>query len=236
MRHFALTHQGLKRPSNQDRYLLLDLPGGRVLAAVADGMGGASGGEIAAQMAVDLLAKNVKRPTLKHHELREVFSAICLAVYEEGRAKPELEGMGTTLTAVLASPSRVDWAHVGDSRLHRWRSGRLEQVTTDHTAAGFMAEEGLISSQEAGSHPARHMLMDCIGCGDCDPDTGWFQPEDGELLLITTDGLHDKVSADDLSPVLASAGNLPDKLQAMLDMALAAGGSDNITVAAIEMS
>jgi len=233
---FAQTHQGLKRPSNQDRYLLRELPDGRILAAVADGMGGIAGGEVAASMAVDLLAEVIDPSPEDHGALGELFASICRRVYAKAQAESDLKGMGTTLTAVLASPARVDWAHVGDSRLHRWRSGRLEQVTTDHTAAGFMAEEGLISEREAGSHPARHLLMDCIGCGDCDPDTGWFQPQDGELVLITTDGLHDKVRADDLARVLASSGSLPDKLQEMLDLALAAGGSDNITVAAIQFS
>jgi len=235
LQHFALTHQGLKRPSNQDRHLLLDLPDGRVLAAVADGMGGVVGGEVAAQMAVDLLGRSMDQPPQDHRALGKLFTAICRRVHEKGLSRPELEGMGTTLTAVVASAGRVDWAHVGDSRLYRWHNGRLAQVTRDHTAAAFMAEEGMISTDEAGSHPARHVLFDCVGCGECDPDTGWFHPEPEEAPLLTSDGLHDKVTPLNINRVLASRKGLPECLVELLDLALKTGGSDNITVVGVEL-
>lgn len=233
MRFFAQTHQGLKRPTNQDRHLLLELPGGRVLAAVADGMGGIAGGEVAAQMAVDLLAGAMDPPPQDHHALGELFASICRRVYQKAQSMPELEGMGTTLTAVLASPDRVDWAHVGDSRLYRWHRDRLTQVTRDDTAAAFMVEEGIIGAEEAGSHPSRHMLFDCVGCGDCTPETGWFPPEAGELLLLTSDGLHDKVAPGEMERVLASGKGLRGLLHDLVDLALAAGGGDNITVVSL---
>ena len=236
MQLFAQTHQGLKRPSNQDRHLLLELPGGRALPAVADGMGGMAGGEVAAQMAVDLLAQSMDPPPQDHPALGELFARICRQVHQRAQADPELEGMGTTLTAVLAGPRRVDWAHVGDSRLYRWRRKRLEQVTRDHTAAAFMVEEGMIKAEDAAGHPARHMLFDCVGCGDCTPDTGWFQPGPGELLLLTSDGLHGKAAPGDMERVLASGESLPQRLQGLVELALAAGGGDNITVVGLELS
>ncbi|MCB2190659.1 MAG: protein phosphatase 2C domain-containing protein [Deltaproteobacteria bacterium] len=230
MRFFAQTHQGLKRPTNQDRYLLRELPDGRILAAVADGMGGMAGGEVAAQMAIDLLAEAMDPPPGEHRVMGEIFAAICHRVYERAQSEPELEGMGTTLTAVLSDAERVDWAHVGDSRLYRWSGNRLTQITRDDTAAAFMVEEGMIDSEEANRHPARHMLFDCVGCGDCEPDTGSFGPEPGELLLLTSDGLHEKVVQGDLEKAMASAKDLPAVAHELVGLALDAGGSDNITV------
>ena len=236
MHSVALTHRGLKRPSNQDRYLLLDLPEGRVLAAVADGMGGMAGGEVAAQMAVDRLVQSLPPVPRDHLALGALFARICNQVYQRARVQPELEGMGTTLTAALVGPRRVDWAHVGDSRLYRWQGGRLEQVTRDHTATAFMVEEGMLSREEARRHPARHLLFDCLGCGDCTPDSGWFRPGPGELLLLTTDGLHDKVPSVEMRRVLVSGQDLSDRLNQLLALALEAGGSDNITVVGLDLS
>ncbi|MCF8042380.1 MAG: protein phosphatase 2C domain-containing protein [Desulfarculaceae bacterium] len=235
MRFFAQTHRGLKRPTNQDRYLARELPDGRVLAAVADGMGGMAGGEVAASMAVDLLGETMDPSPDSHVGLGEVFMSICRRVYAKAQAETELEGMGTTLTAVLASPERVDWAHVGDSRLYRWRGGSLIQLTSDDTAAAFMAEEGMIDSEEAAVHPARHVLFDCVGCGDCDPHTGNFRPEPGELLLLTSDGLHDKVSRAAIAEVLASGGDMDELVHALVELALATGGSDNITAVLVRV-
>ncbi|MBU4597647.1 MAG: protein phosphatase 2C domain-containing protein [Proteobacteria bacterium] len=235
MRFFAQTHRGLKRPTNQDRFLLRDLPGGRVLAAVADGMGGTAGGEVAAQMTVDLLAGSMDSPAEDHQALGEVFAAICRRVHERAQAEPSLEGMGTTLTAVLAGPERVDWAHVGDSRLYRRLEGRLFQVTRDHTAAAFMVEEGMIGSEEAARHPARHMLFDCMGCGECEPDTGSFRPEPGELLLLASDGLYGMVNDLDLNRVLDSGKELPALVHDLVALALEASGHDNITVVLVRV-
>ena len=235
MRFFAQTHQGLKRPTNQDRYLVRELPDGQVLAAVADGMGGMAGGEVAASMAVDLLAGAVGNPPGNHRVLGELFASICRRIYARAQAEPALEGMGTTLTAALAGPGRVDWAHVGDSRLYRWHSGRLTQITRDDTAVAFMVEEGMIGGEEAARHPARHMLFDCVGCGDCDPHTGSFQPEPGEFLLLTSDGLHDKVAPNEMERVLASVNDLDEIVPELVERALAAGGGDNITAVLVSM-
>ncbi len=236
MQSLALTQRGRKRPSNQDRYLLRDLPGGRVLAAVADGMGGMAGGDVAAQMAVDLLARAAQPPPGDHRELGALFGHICRQVYRKSRRRPELEGMGTTFTAVLAGPRRVDWAHVGDSRLYHWQGGRLQQVTCDHSAAAFMVEEGMLSREEARRHPARHLLFDCLGCGDCTPDSGWFRPGPGALLLLTSDGLHDRLHPGQMERVLTSEKRLARCLGRLVELALEAGSSDDITVVGLALS
>ncbi len=236
MQTLALSQRGRKRSSNQDRYLLMDLPGGRLLAAVADGMGGMAGGAVAAQMAVDLLARAALPPPGDHRALGRIFARICRQVYRLSRERPELEGMGTTFTAVLAGPRRVDWAHVGDSRLYRWQGGHLEQVTCDHSAAAFMVEEGMLSREEARRHPARHLLFDCLGCGDCTPDTGWFRPGPKELLLLTSDGLHGRVESERMARVLGSGRELAPRLQRLVQLALEAGSSDDITVVGLALS
>jgi len=235
LRFFAQTHQGLKRPSNQDRYLLQELPDGRILAAVADGMGGTAGGEVAAQMAVDLLAEAMDSPPGDHQALGELFVSICRRVYEKAQDTPELEGMGTTVTAVLADSQSVDWAHVGDSRLYRWNGISLIQVTRDDTAAAFMVEEGMIEVEEANRHPARHMLFDCVGCGECSPQTGSFRPELDESLLLTSDGLHDKVAQGAVEKAMANTKDLPALAHELVGLALDEGGNDNITVVLVQV-
>ena len=236
MEYLALTQRGRRRSSNQDRHLVLELPGGRVLAAVADGMGGMAGGEVAAQMAVDLLARAAQSAPRDHRALAGVFARICRQVHQRAQAEPGLEGMGTTLTAVLADPARVDWAHVGDSRLYRWGRAGLEQVTCDHSAAAFMVEEGMLSPEQARRHPARHLLFDCLGCGDCEPDSGWFRPGPGELLLLTSDGLHGRVDPQEMERALAREGELPRRLQGLLALARQAGGGDDITLVGLDLS
>lgn len=229
------THIGLQRPDNQDRHLVLDLQDGRLLAAVADGMGGQAGGGTAAQMAVDHLAAAMGRAKSDHLYLAEVFRRACLHIAERGKAEPELEGMGTTLTAALVGDGRVEWAHVGDSRLHLWRRGRLLVITRDHTAAAFMVEEGMLAAEEAERHPARHMLFDCLGCGECEPDSGIFAAEPGDVLLLTSDGLHGAVAQQEIERVLARESDLGRALAGLVELALKAGGKDNITIVGLRL-
>jgi len=236
MKVWALTHTGYRRPQNQDRYLVKDRADGSVLAAVADGMGGQAAGDLAAQIAVNHLAAATEAALGNPAGLAEAFGEACARIYRKAQSEPRLEGMGTTLTAAVVARQSVQWAHVGDSRLYLFtRDGNLDRITTDHTVVSSLVEEGLLSAEEALRHPARHVLLDCLGCGQCQPDAGSFPVQGGDQLLLTTDGLHSQVSQASLARVLSRDGSLQEKVETLLRLALEAGGEDNITVIGLEL-
>ncbi|MBU0515901.1 MAG: protein phosphatase 2C domain-containing protein [Proteobacteria bacterium] len=231
----ARTHQGLRRRHNEDRHLIREIGPGEVLLAVADGMGGEASGEVAAQMAVDHLAGRSAEENWDEAALVAEFRRACGDIHARAQADPAREGMGTTLTAAYVRGNRVVWAHVVDSRLYLWRDGRLDQITRDHTAAAVMVEQGTLSQAEAQAHPARNMLFDCVGCGSCSPDSGAFETRPGDLILLTSDGLHDAVPRDMVTDILRRPSGLGDRLSALIEAALDAGGRDNITAVGLEL-
>jgi serine/threonine protein phosphatase PrpC len=236
MNAFARTHQGLKRRHNEDRYLIVEPGPGAVLLAVADGMGGEAGGELAAAMAVDHLAAGSWKSGPDPAALAGRFRQACDLIRARALSDPGLTGMGTTLTAIWCAGSRAAWAHVGDSRLYLWRDGKLILVTRDHTAVAAMVEQGTLSPAEAARHPARNVLLDCVGSGGCAPDSGVLDVRDGDLILLTTDGLHDHVPPAKLPEILETDDPLEDKLTALVQAALDAGGPDNITAVGLAIS
>ncbi len=234
MNAVARTHQGLKRRHNEDRHLIVELGPEAALLAVADGMGGEAAGDLAATMAVEHLASGSWKGEPDPAALVSRFRAACDLIYARARTDPKTTGMGTTLTAVWRLGGRAAWAHVGDSRLYLWREGQLDRVTRDHTAVEAMVEQGTLSPAEAAFHPARNMLLDCVGCGGCSPDSGHLMIRPGDLILLTTDGLHDHVPEGSVAEVLGRDDTLHHKLSALIQAALTAGGPDNITVVGLE--
>jgi protein phosphatase len=144
-------------------------------------------------------------------------------------------GMGTTLTAAFIDGAAAHWVHVGDSRLYLFRDGVLVQVTDDHTLAGLLLGAGEISAEEARVHPARNMLMSCLGRCDFEADTGTLELLANDLLLLSTDGLHDLVPEQDIADTLGGNGSIEDKPGLLVEAALGAGGRDNITVVLVRM-
>jgi len=149
--------------------------------------------------------------------------------------EPDLKGMGSTLTAAFVKGEALFWAHVGDSRLYLFRGGELTQITEDDTMAGFLLAEGEISSEEARVHPGRDFLFDFIGSGEFEEETGSFTLRKDDLLLLTTDGLHDKVPEETLVSILRSNSGLDKKLDRLVSSALKESGKDNITVVGVEI-
>jgi protein phosphatase len=232
----ARSHQGLKRRHNEDRHLIIDLGQDAALLAVADGMGGEAAGDLAATMAVDYLAERSWNGEPDPAILDSCFRTACSRIHAHALANPETAGMGTTLTAIWYRAGRGAWAHVGDSRLYLWRDRKLIRITQDHTAVEAMVQRGALTSDEAASHPARNMLLDCVGCGACSPDSGTFEIRPHDLILLTTDGLHDQVPAETMTQVLGRTDELDNRLSALVKAALEAGGPDNITVVGLELS
>lgn len=235
MKTYSVSHKGFVRDHNQDRFLVKELSNGSVLLAVADGAGGEAEGERAAEIARESLAdfdpevQNVKAHLV---ELIKVADQIIVDLVEEN---PDLKGMGTTMTVAFVREGIVHWAHVGDSRLYLLSGDELSQLTEDDTMAGFLLSEGEIDGEEARVHPGRNFLFECVGCGFFEAKTGSFSVQADDLLLLTTDGLHDKVAEETIVSVLRPDTDLEEKLEELVSEALEASGRDNVTVVGLEV-
>jgi protein phosphatase len=218
--------RGLVRERNEDAALL-----GTNLFAVADGVGGNRAGDVAARIATTVFsAQAADAPGAL--QLRAAALAAHRAVARAGAVDPALTGMATTLTALLLCEDGVAVTHVGDSRAYRLRDGRLERMTTDHTAAASLAARG---RAPACARP-HATLMRAVGSRDGDrPDVGVHDARSGDLWLLCSDGLTDQISAAELLACLQTAASPPDAVRTLVDLANKAGGRDNVTVVAVEL-
>lgn len=235
MKIFSVTRQGLAREKNEDLSLVKRFDNGAVLLAVADGMGGHAAGEVAAQIAIDSLDDFDPNPQTPETQLIDLARTAGRKLYETSEEDRTLAGMGTTLTAVFIDGATAHWIHVGDSRLYLFRERVLVQITEDHTIVGQLLREGTITKDAARVHPLKNILMNCIGHQQFEADTGSFEVNAGDLLLLSTDGLHDMVAEEDMESVLRSKIHLRDKLDALNRAAIANGGKDDMTIAAMEI-
>jgi len=225
----AATDIGLVREGNEDSYLTEE-----PLFAVADGMGGHRGGEVASQLAVETLEKLFKQGA---GDLPDQVQEANRVVFERSVLDRKVAGMGTTLTAALVEGDRVRLAHVGDSRAYLLRDGKVRLLTEDHTLVHRMVTEGEISQEEAETHPQRSVLTRAVGVDtvvDVDEDTVHILP--GDRLLLCTDGLTSMVSEEVIEEVLGDVPDPQEAAQRLVRMANEAGGVDNTTVVVLDFS
>lgn len=236
MEKYAISHQGLLRSNNEDRFLVMELDDGALLLAVADGMGGRAGGEIAAQLTVDSLSAFVMQPGDAARQLGRQVLAANEKVSLKGRSDKNLKDMGCTVTVALLQQDQMFWAQVGDSRLYIFRNNELQQLTTDHNMAQLLVELGEISAADAAKSPFRHILNQCVGQPDCRPDIGREKLEPGDIIMLCTDGLHGSTSDAVVALYLERKGSLARKADNLVQKTLRSGGRDNVTIilAAIE--
>ncbi len=236
MEKYAISHQGLVRSNNEDRFLVKDLPGDAVLLAVADGMGGRAGGEVAAQLTVHSLSSFVMQPGDAARQLGRQVLAANEKVSLQARSEKNLKGMGCTVTVALLQQEQMFWAHVGDSRLYIFRNNELRQLTTDHNMAQLLVELGEISAADVANSPFRHILNQCVGLPDCRPDIGREALEPGDIVMLCTDGLHGSITDTVIALHLGRKGSLATKADNLVQKVLRSGGRDNVTIvlAAIE--
>jgi PPM family protein phosphatase len=225
----AATDVGLVREGNEDSYLAEE-----PLFAVADGMGGHRGGEVASQLAVETLEKLFKK---RIGELPDQVQEANRVVFERSVVDEKVAGMGTTLTAALVEGDRVRLAHVGDSRAYLLRDGHLGLLTEDHTLVHRMVTEGEISKEEAETHPQRSVLTRALGVDtnvDVDDDTVQVRPAD--RLLLCTDGLTSMVSEQAIEEVLRAVPDPQEAAARLIRLANEGGGTDNTTVVVLDFS
>jgi len=231
----GITHSGLAGKLNEDRYLIKDMQDNSVLIAVADGLGGGVCGDYAAEK----IRKNfagLKRVTKNNEqpELDQLVRQIDRAIYAEGQSIQDLAGTGSTVTGVLLRNGFAHWVHVGDSRLYFLRDEKLTQVTEDQTLARFLLQEGEITPDQMPTHYSRHIMDQCVGCGYSEPETGNLKFNTGDLLVLSTDGLHKQIPETTLIYILNAATGLKTKAKSLVKAALDAGGMDNITLVLVQ--
>jgi serine/threonine protein phosphatase PrpC/CRP-like cAMP-binding protein len=227
---YGVSHRGRVKTENQDRYLIKDYGGSTTLIAVADGMGGASGGAMAATMMIERLNDLQFGSGEFEEQLADVVRATDMAIMMEANKNPSLEGMGTTVTGALLRGGKAYWFHVGDSRLYLLHNGELQQITKDQNIVQYYLDTGEITNEEAHTHPSRHFLEQNVGCGCCEPETGQLSVGSGDLLICTSDGLHDDLSAGTITTLIKSDIDIKEMADGLIEETLKAGARDNVTV------
>ena len=235
MKTFALTHKGLVRKKNEDRHLVKKISDDSFLLAVADGMGGEVAGDYAAEILIEKIDSIQNSSKRVEHELSELIKEADLAICDEVKLNAALEGMGSTVTCGILIGGVFHWVHVGDSRLFLFCNQELIQITEDQNMAQFLLDEGKITKEEARGHPSQNLLDQCVGCGDCHPDTGCFEVNTGNLLILTTDGIHGEIAPEIISSILTDQEDIDAKAKLLIQAALDAGGADNMTVVIAEI-
>jgi PPM family protein phosphatase len=227
LRYAARSDRGLIRGGNQD-----SVYAGPRLLAVADGMGGMAAGDVASNIVIAAMApldEDVPGNAMID-ALRAAVDNANQQIRDTVEANPAMEGMGTTLTAMLFAGSKFGMVHIGDSRAYLLRDGEFGQVTKDDTYVQMLVDEGRISLEEADSHPQRHLLFRALDGRDAEPEYSVRQAIPGDRYLLCSDGLSSVVSAETIEATLREYTQPDQCAERLIQLALRGGGPDNITV------
>jgi serine/threonine protein phosphatase PrpC len=226
LRYAARSDRGLVRANNED-----SVYAGARLLALADGMGGHAAGEVASQLVIAALA-HLDDDEPGGDLLGKLEAAVRAgnsAIAAQVEMEPDLEGMGTTLTAILFAGNRLGLVHIGDSRGYLLRDGELTQITKDDTFVQTLVDEGRITAEEAHSHPQRSLIMRALTGHEVEPTLTMREARAGDRYLLCSDGLSDPVSDETILEAL----QIPDVAESayrLIELALRGGGPDNVTV------
>jgi PPM family protein phosphatase len=227
----AKTDTGRQRRGNED--CVLARP---PVFVVADGMGGAQAGEVAAGIAVEAFTQGLTGSGTVEQRLASRAREANRRIFEIASTQRERAGMGTTLTAAYLDDSQLAIAHVGDSRAYLFRDGSLTRLTQDHSLVDELVRRGKLTEEEAAEHPQRSIITRALGPEpEVDVDTWTYPVRAGDLLLLCSDGLTSMISEERVAQILARAGDLEGAAQALINEANQAGGRDNITVVLVRL-
>jgi len=263
---YAATHTGVRRETNEDSYCARPNLG---LFVVADGVGGYEAGEVASHAAVDAIEQSIAetqswsedttwpfdyQPSLglDGNRLNWALHLANVRIRTEVEAARGRQGMATTIAAVLFETNAngvkdpiqgATIGHVGDSRVYRWRAGKLDRLTRDHSWVEDQVRAGLITEQDARRHPRRNLLTRALtGAGEPQADFGWAPLTEGDALLLCTDGLFGVLSDEQMSGILSQddsdetrAGTGGTVCEALVHAANLGGGPDNITAILVRL-
>jgi protein phosphatase len=237
------TDRGKIRAHNEDSGGVFQHPTGRILALVADGMGGHRAGDVASALTLEYIkdrwegADGLDSGEAATNWLQKTIQEANTHVLSYADEHPECQGMGTTVVAALCAPEFVTIIHVGDSRCYFLGNDEFAQVTSDHSLVGELVRQGEISKEEAASHPNKHVILQALGTEETvKSDTNTIEWDVGDVVLLCSDGLTDHVRDTQLEEVLRSDKTMEEKAETLTELANQAGGGDNITLALVQLT
>jgi len=233
------THPGMVRSHNEDS-IAADAAAG--LAVLADGMGGYNAGEVASGIAVAMISAELKKALAVRNEGFDIAAAERLvgehavrannAIFQASQNQAQYAGMGTTLVVMLLHDNSLVVGHIGDSRLYRFREGRLEQVTRDHSLLQEQIDSGLITKEQARHSQNKNLVTRAVGIDpEVEAEVHSYPAQPGDIYLLCSDGLNDMVTDEDMELTLGSLqANLPLAAEQLVQQANDNGGRDNVSV------
>ena len=231
----AATDVGMVRQSNEDAFSAEG-----ELFIVADGMGGHNAGEVASALAVTTMKSGARNGLTEPSQFRELVQQANTAIYTASLDDSAQAGMGTTVTALAVLPGeepRVMVANVGDSRTYVWRNGRLDRISVDHSYVQELVNEGIITPEEARTHPRRNIVTRALGIDrTVQVDVFTYEVRTGDRLVLCSDGLVDEVSDAEISKVIGQHSNAQECAEALIMVANTNGGRDNTTVVVVDIA
>ncbi len=236
MRIYSKTDKGAVRRSNQDAFAAGELKNGMVWAVVCDGMGGASGGEVAGTTAVKTISDSILasyQPSVSESGIRAILTAAVenanLSVFDLADKNPQLKGMGTTVVSVIVDKQKIHIMHAGDSRAYLIRDSKVIQLTRDHSVVQNMIESGKITAEEAKNHPDKHVITRALGVNESvQPEYNCIELIENDIILICTDGLSNFIEPERLVELVTS-DSLSSAPERLINEAIENGSTDNIT-------
>lgn len=235
------TDKGKVRPHNEDNGGIFTNGAGNILAIVADGMGGHNAGEVASEIAVEHFKErwsaidNEISPTDAENWFKENISAVNKRILEHAAKNTKCEGMGTTIVAAICTEQFATVTNIGDSRCYLLNEQGLSQVTEDHSFVNELVKTGQISPEDAKHHPRKNIVLKAVGSDpEIEVDTKTITWEQGDKILLCSDGLSDKVSKEEMIDVLNSSELMHVKAEQLIKYANEYGGEDNISLAIVD--
>ena len=232
-----LTDPGKVRDHNEDSVTIVKNESGEILLAVADGMGGHKGGEIASSIAITHIGKRfMESSSVGTKEdainfLKEIVSEANMLLYRYTQENPESEGMGTTIVMALLTKEFLLYGNIGDSSGYAIKKGKIYKITNDHTLVNLLVKSGELTEEAAKNHPRKNVLMRALGA-NMTVEMDIFDVErDVEGIFLCSDGLTNMLEDEQINLVLNSDLSIDDKLQKLINKANNRGGTDNISVA-----
>lgn len=242
MKIVAKTDKGKVRKENQDSYAAGELPGGVAWAVVCDGMGGTAGGNVASSVAVKMISEKISssyQSGMSDLSIRNLLISVIetanTSVYEMSQSIESLRGMGTTVVAAIIRDHTLYLAHAGDSRAYIISGNNMQQLTRDHSIVQDMVEHGEITQEQAKEHPRKNIITRALGvCEEIEVDFSQEILDEGDIIIMCTDGLTNYVEADDIYNATRD-NRYYEFADRLVDLANENGGGDNITVVAITL-
>lgn len=241
MEYSYLTDPGKVREHNEDSVTIVKNKSGEILMAVADGMGGHKGGEIASSIAItNIGARFTKISSVGNKEdaiafIKEVVSEANMNLYRYTEDNPESKGMGTTIVLALLTKDFLLFGNIGDSSGFVIKEGKLYKITSDHTLVNLLVKSGELSEEEAKNHPRKNVLMRALGANMTVEMDVFDVENDVDGILLCSDGLSNMLQLEQIEKVLEDELPIDEKLKKLIDKANNRGGTDNISVAYLTM-